>query len=70
MKPTTPDLAADHGLRELLKAFIVTDKGLEFAYPPGTTIAELSSLDFEGFVTHYLSPQKQADYGVMRRGKA
>lgn len=63
------NLTAEHGLTELLKAFTVTSEGIEFAYPPGTTIAQLADLDFEGFLSEWLSPQKQADYGVIRRAK-
>lgn len=57
----------EHALREILKAFVVTGKGLEFAYPPGTTLSQLADRDFEGFMMPYLSPEKAADLAIVYR---
>lgn len=59
----------DHALRELLKAFVVTARGLEFAYPPGTTLSDLADRDFEGFMMPYLSDEKAADLAIVYRNK-
>jgi|JI9StandDraft_2_1071091.scaffolds.fasta_scaffold1933178_1 hypothetical protein len=56
--------SAEELLSVLLTAFFVRERkgGLEWAYPDGTAIRHIFSLDFERQLSSYLIPEVWSDY--------